>query len=142
MARFLRERVTILAAPSRKAWGADIPVRTDTPNLRADKNVRALMPAEACSQPASQAVDGGADTAFPVMIEQMWQRQIASPQGFEAVYVAALRAAGVPARLNNQGRAEFWTGSEWRPAPRLLMEEIGENQPLALNHFPLRVARP
>ncbi|MGI8965350.1 MAG: alpha/beta hydrolase family protein [Limisphaerales bacterium] len=55
-------------------------------------------------------------------IESIWQKQIADPKGFERIYVAALRSCGVPARLHTNGTAEFWTGSEWKLAPRPLIE--------------------
>jgi dienelactone hydrolase len=55
-------------------------------------------------------------------IGEIWQRQITDARGFEAVYVAAMRSAGIPARLDARHRAEFWTGSAWRPAPRPVLE--------------------
>lgn len=64
------------------------------------------------------------DTSFsyPTGIESIWKNQITTPVGFERIYVATLRSIGVPAKLNKQGKAEFWTGSEWNPAPRPLVE--------------------
>jgi hypothetical protein len=59
---------------------------------------------------------------LPAAVAEIWQRQITSERGFEAVYVAALRSVGVPSRLGAQGRAEFWTGSAWQAAPRPLIE--------------------
>lgn len=57
----------------------------------------------------------------PKTIADIWRRQITNEQGFEAIYVAALRSAGVPARLTAQGKVEFWSGMEWKtaPAPRI-----------------------
>jgi predicted esterase len=46
----------------------------------------------------------------------MWKQGLAEPDGFEALCVAALRATGIPSRLN--GKAEFWNGASWQPAPR------------------------
>jgi acetyl esterase/lipase len=63
---------------------------------------------------------GGGSTG----IVEIWQRQMTDARGFEAVYVAALRSAGVPARLDGRRRAEFWTGSGWRAAPRPLVETV------------------
>ena len=54
---------------------------------------------------------------LPAAVAEIWQRQVTSERGFEAVYVAALRSVGVPSRLGAQRRAEFWTGSAWQPAP-------------------------
>ena len=53
---------------------------------------------------------------------ETWQRQISDERGFEVLYMAAMRCVGVPSRLGSQGRAEFWTGSAWQPAPRPLVE--------------------
>ena len=51
----------------------------------------------------------------PNVVEQIWIRQITNKKGFEVICVAALRSAGIPARLNSQNRAEFWNGAEWKP---------------------------
>jgi hypothetical protein len=59
---------------------------------------------------------------LPTSVAEVWQRQLTSERGFEAVYVAALRSVGIPSRLGAQGRAEFWTGAAWQPAPRPLVE--------------------
>ncbi len=55
-------------------------------------------------------------------IAGIWQRQNTDARGFEAVYVAAMRAVGVPSRVNAHHRAEYWSGSNWRPAPRPIMD--------------------
>jgi len=57
----------------------------------------------------------------PSGIETIWKNQITDEKGFERIYVATLRSVGVGARLNFQGNAEFWTGSEWKRAPRPLI---------------------
>jgi hypothetical protein len=59
---------------------------------------------------------------LPSVVAEIWQRQITSERGFEAVYVAAMRSVGVPARLGAPDRAEFWTGAAWQAAPRPLVE--------------------
>ena len=53
-------------------------------------------------------------------VESMWNGHIVNPEDFEILYTAALRSAGVPARLNTSRQAEFWTGQAWQPAPRPL----------------------
>lgn len=63
---------------------------------------------------------------LPVEVETVWRRQITNAKGFERIYVAALRSVGIPARLNPQGRTEFWTPTGWQPAPRPLIEVMGE----------------
>lgn len=61
---------------------------------------------------------------LPVEVETAWRRQMTNAKGFERIYVAALRSVGVPARLNPQGRAEFWTPTGWQSAPRPLIESF------------------
>lgn len=53
----------------------------------------------------------------PDGIETIWRNQLADERGFQRIYVAAMRSAGVPARLDHRQQAEFWTGSEWKSAP-------------------------
>lgn len=54
----------------------------------------------------------------PQTVDAIWESQRTNPTGFERVYVAALRSVGVPARLDAQAQAEYWSGGAWRPAPR------------------------
>jgi len=60
-------------------------------------------------------------------ITTLWKDQTANESEFERLYVAALRSVGVGARLDAEGKAEFWTGSQWKRAPR----------PLSMNSLPL-----
>lgn len=53
-----------------------------------------------------------------------WHQQITTPAGFERLYIATLRAVGIPARLNENGKAEYWLAGEWYPAPRPMLEMI------------------
>lgn len=55
---------------------------------------------------------------FPHGVQSIWKRQITDPAGFERIYVAALRSAGIPARLNERDEAEYWNGADWKAAPR------------------------
>lgn len=64
------------------------------------------------------------DFASPKDIEAIWIGQVTNDRGFEAIYVAALRSAGVAARLDGNARAEFFNGAEWKPAPRPMLEEL------------------
>lgn len=50
-----------------------------------------------------------------------WQRGAAQPAVWEALYVATLRSAGIAARVGESGRAEIWLSSDWRAAPRPLV---------------------
>jgi len=52
-------------------------------------------------------------------IGEMWLRQTADAAGFEALCVAAFRSAGIPARLDEGGRAEFFDGKIWMPVNSL-----------------------
>jgi dienelactone hydrolase len=49
----------------------------------------------------------------PHTVPDIWRRQITDTNGFEILSVAALRSVGVPARLNDRGRAQFWDGDHW-----------------------------
>jgi pimeloyl-ACP methyl ester carboxylesterase len=53
-------------------------------------------------------------------VESMWNGHIVNLEDFEILCTAALRSVGVPARLNGKQEAEFWTGSQWKAAPRPL----------------------
>jgi hypothetical protein len=50
----------------------------------------------------------------PQTIEEMWQQQTADAGGLEALCVAAWRSVGIPARLNADGRAEFFSNGKWQ----------------------------
>jgi pimeloyl-ACP methyl ester carboxylesterase len=58
----------------------------------------------------------------PEGLVSIWVKQTANLRGFHRIYVAALRSVGIPARLNGQHRAEFWTGAAWATAPPPLVE--------------------
>jgi hypothetical protein len=51
---------------------------------------------------------------------QAWQRGEAQPVEWEALFIAALRSAGIAARAGGAGKAEIWLGSAWQAAPRPL----------------------
>jgi hypothetical protein len=57
-------------------------------------------------------------------IEGIWLNQITDATGFEMIYVAAMRSAGIAARLNTAGRAEFWDDVSWQLAPRPAIEQL------------------
>jgi hypothetical protein len=86
------------------------------PRIRKEPNTQAA--AEIIARYLRERVTVAEGPGFPGAISEIWLRQITNPRGFECIYVAALRSAGVPARLDARRQAEFWTGSEWRPAPR------------------------
>lgn len=54
-------------------------------------------------------------------VEDAWRSGITDTQGFEALYVAALRAVGIAARLDATDNAELLAGQTWVPAPRPLI---------------------
>jgi len=54
----------------------------------------------------------------------IWREGFTSEKGFDRIYVAALRAAGIAARLDDRGRAELWNGMSWEPAPRPLISSF------------------
>jgi len=88
--------------------------------------VRNLKSADAAAQVISNHLRARVTVApgdhLPLVIEQIWRRQLTNPRGFEALCVAAFRATGIPARLDDELRAEFWTGRAWRRAPRPAFE--------------------
>jgi predicted esterase len=57
-------------------------------------------------------------------VETVWRTRSTNAEGWERIYVAALRSVGIAARLSGQHTAEIWTGTEWRPAPRPLIEQL------------------
>jgi predicted esterase len=93
------------------------------PRIRKEPTPEAA--AEIAAQYLRERVTIAKGGAFPATIKQIWERQITDERGFEAIYVATLRSVGVPARLDARGRAEFWSGSSWRTAPRPPVESWG-----------------
>jgi hypothetical protein len=61
---------------------------------------------------------------YRVGVETIWTQQMTDEAGFERIYVAALRSVGIAARLNEQGKAELWTGKEWQVAPKPLVRSL------------------
>ena len=61
-------------------------------------------------------------------IAEIWESGIADQKGFERIYVAALRAVGVSARLGPNDNARLFYNDEWRPAPRPLFERMRDPQ--------------
>lgn len=53
-------------------------------------------------------------------VETSWEGHMMNLEDFDILYVAALRSVGVPARLGADKEAEFWTGDQWKTAPRPL----------------------
>jgi len=60
-------------------------------------------------------------------VPEIWLRKITDKRGFEIVYVAALRSVGVPARVGQNGQAEFFDGLQWQLAPRPIVESFRDN---------------
>lgn len=53
----------------------------------------------------------------PVTIDEMWEQKRADDGGIQALEVAAFRSVGIPARLNDGGRAELFSNGKWQAAP-------------------------
>jgi O-antigen ligase len=53
----------------------------------------------------------------PATIDEMWQEKRADERGIRALEVAALRSVGIPARLNESGRAELFSEGKWQALP-------------------------
>jgi len=54
----------------------------------------------------------------PVTIDEMWQEKRADERGIQALQVAAFRSVGVPARLDESGRAELFSEGKWQASPQ------------------------
>ena len=61
---------------------------------------------------------------WPATVRESWERQITDERGFEALYAAALRSVGVPARLNALRQAELLLNGKWQSAPRPVVGEV------------------
>ena len=61
---------------------------------------------------------------LPQDVPVIWLKQITDEAGFEIIYVAALRSVGVPARLDSQHQAEFWSGDKWQTRPNAIRYEL------------------
>jgi O-antigen ligase len=53
----------------------------------------------------------------PATIDEMWREKRADERGIQALGVAAFRSVGIPARLNESGRAELFSDGKWQPLP-------------------------
>jgi hypothetical protein len=62
----------------------------------------------------------------PLTIPEMWGQRTADAQGFERIYVGALRSVGVPARLNDNGQTELFADGKWQSAPRPIISNLQE----------------
>ena len=63
------------------------------------------------------AIDVGINA--PLGITRIWQKRKTDETGFQMICVAALRSVGVPARLDADGIAEFYDGTNWLPVASL-----------------------
>lgn len=54
---------------------------------------------------------------LPHEVPDIWLKQITDEAGFEIIYLAALRAIGVPPHLDSNRHAEFWDSNQRQPAP-------------------------
>jgi len=86
------------------------------PRIRKENNPEAA--AAIVVRHLAERVTLRAGDEFQDSIAAIWQRQCTNERGFAAIYIAALRSAGVPARTSNSGQTEFWNGAEWKAAPR------------------------
>lgn len=69
------------------------------------------------------------ETNPPPGILTAWQRQWTDANGFDALYVAALRSVGIPARRSADGKADYWTGGKWTAAPRPMISSFASSGP-------------
>jgi hypothetical protein len=57
-------------------------------------------------------------------INTIWAEELTDTIGFDRVYTAALRAVGIPSRLNDSGQAELFSDGKWQLAPRPIISEF------------------
>ncbi len=57
-------------------------------------------------------------------LSAIWQQGITDSAGFERIYVAALRAAGIPAKINAAHLTQIFVNGQWLAAPRPAAESI------------------
>ena len=98
--------------------------REDSPEAAAGIVVRNLRERVTISAVPFVSVNRMSTAHWPTGIETIWRDQITDEKGFERIYVATLRSVGVGARLNGESMAEFWTGSEWKGAPRPIIQHF------------------
>lgn len=85
------------------------------PRVRKEQSVEAA--AETVVRHLRERVTIAGGNNLPRDIPSSWQRQLTDATGFHRLMVAGLRSVGVPARLNEQGRAELLGEGVWKPAP-------------------------
>ncbi|HEY9174533.1 MAG TPA: hypothetical protein VI136_19790 [Verrucomicrobiae bacterium] len=85
------------------------------PRVRKEQSVEAA--AETVVRYLRERVTIAGGDNLPRDIPSSWQRQLTDATGFHRLMVAGLRSVGVPARLNEQGRAELLGEGVWKPAP-------------------------
>ncbi len=93
------------------------------PRIRRVTEVR--QAAEIISRSLRERISITSSDSRRTEISEIWARGTADPSGFQRIYVAGLRAVGVPARMNGLGSAEILEGGEWKAAP----------QPIVLSAF-------
>ena len=86
------------------------------PRIRKENSIEAA--AEIVVRHLRERVTISEGENMSVDVQSIWQRQITTASGFERIYVAALRSAGIPARLAASGQSEFWNGAEWKVASK------------------------
>ncbi|HMP84214.1 MAG TPA: transglutaminase domain-containing protein, partial [Verrucomicrobiota bacterium] len=86
------------------------------PRIRRESDPQAAV--EIVIRELSRSLELQTDSSAPMSIRVIWTTGRADAAGFEAVAVAALRAIGIPARLDESGsKGEWFDGGNWRALP-------------------------
>ena len=99
--KFLRERITV-----------------DSPKSDVQDQKFTNAPSQETGALMQQIRTGGTPVPLSLTIEEMWKKRRADVRGFEALKAAAFRSVGIPARLNEGGKAEVFADGKWEAAPR------------------------
>jgi hypothetical protein len=94
----------------RELWEAFFPrvLHESDPAVAAQKIVRFLRQRLTVA-PGNYASKG---------LEKIWSDELCNASDFEHIYVAAMRASGIAARLNNDDIPELYDDGRWQQAPR------------------------
>jgi hypothetical protein len=107
------------AADGRMVWRRSL-WESLYPRVRREHDVESA--AEIVARHLRERVTIAENERLSMEIDDIWQRQITSARGFEAIYVAAMRSVGIPSRLGENGLAELHVGGRWHAAPRPIVE--------------------
>jgi hypothetical protein len=96
-------------------------------NPRVRRETSPAAAAEIVARQLAMRVLVASGTVSSHSIRTQWIQGVTDQEDFERLYVAALRAVGVPARVGDNGWAELHDGDKWRVAPRPFSELLAKS---------------